>query len=62
MEYVYRCERCNCEFSVTGSFETLAFMHPYCPICNQDDKVIRVYTPIASIFVGTGWGKDKNGG
>jgi len=53
--YDYKCEQCAQTFELTLPIDNKEL--PYCEDCEK--PLIRIYTPILSIFKGEGWGGSK---
>lgn len=53
--YDYKCEQCGQTFELNLPIDNKEL--PYCEDCEK--PLIRIYTPILSIFKGDGWGGSK---
>lgn len=51
--YSYRCIKCQSKFDFSHSLNDKS---PKCPVCNIEMN--RIISPVTSIFLGNGWGKD----
>ena len=53
--YDFKCEQCGQTFELNLPMDNREL--PYCEDCEK--PLIRIYTPILSIFKGDGWGGSK---
>ncbi len=50
--YDFKCEECKNTFELNLSIKDKEL--PYCEDC--EIPLVRIYSPVAAIFKGTGWG------
>ena len=50
--YDFKCEQCNNKFELSLPIDSKDL--PYCEDC--ENPLVRIYSPVAAIFKGTGWG------
>jgi putative FmdB family regulatory protein len=59
--YEYRCLSCGKTMDWRRPIEDYDKPGPQCPFCPTQDRMSRVFSPAATIFVGSGWAKDSYG-
>jgi putative FmdB family regulatory protein len=52
--YEYKCEKCLTKFEVSGTFNTLVLLKPFCPNCNSDKVKKLISIPFVK-YVGDGF-------